>query len=75
MGRPHVVVGCGGRKRASQIWTSSCVRDVPGRVHGLFDVVHTMEEAYAMVEVRPKDFTERLSPREMAPEPVNCDES
>jgi hypothetical protein len=29
-------------------------------VHGEFQVVHTLEEAYKIAEVRPEDFTQRL---------------
>ena len=52
MGRPHVVVGKApaifGLARIFQM----CREDV----HGEFEVVHTMEEAYKIVKVRPEDF-------------------
>jgi hypothetical protein len=33
---------------------------------GQLQVVHSVEEAYDIVGVRPEDFTERLFPKEMA---------
>ena len=62
MGRPHVVVG----KEPAIYGLARVFQMCREHVHGLFDVAHTMEEAYAMVEVRPEDFTERLFPKEMA---------
>ena len=56
MGRPHVVVGkepvIFGLARVFQICRE--------HVHGQFDVVHTLEEAYEIVKARPEDFTDRL---------------
>ena len=31
-----------------------------------FEVVHSLEEAYDVVGVRPEDFTERLFPKDLA---------
>ena len=36
--------------------------NLDGTVASAFDVVHTMEEAYAMVGVRREDFTEHIYP-------------
>ena len=58
MGRPHVIVGTElaifGLARVFQLCREF--------IHGEFEVVHTMEEAYDLVEVRPEDFTERIFP-------------
>ena len=56
MGRPHVVVGNApvifGLAREFQMCRENR--------YGLFDVVHTLKEAYKIAKVRPKDFTECL---------------
>jgi hypothetical protein len=62
LGRPHVVVGkephIFGLARVFQM-----CRDFIGQE---FEVVHTVEEAYAIVGVRREDFTERLFPKRWA---------
>ena len=62
VGRPHVVVGKSpviyGLARIFQ----KC-RESQGEV---FEVVHSLEEAYDIVGVRAEDFAERLFPKEMA---------
>ena len=61
-GRPIVVVGqfpfIYGLARLFQMCGES--------VGSEFDVVHTMQEAYAIVEVLPEDYTERLYPLPVA---------
>ncbi len=56
VGRPHGVVGAEtaiyGLARLFQM----CRK----HVHGLVEVVHTLEEAYKIVEVCPGDFMQRL---------------
>ena len=56
MGRPHVVVG----EEPAIFGLARLFQMCREYTHGEFDVVHTLEEAYALVEVRPEDFTERL---------------
>ena len=62
VGRPHVVVGetpvIYGLARVFQM-----CREAQGEV---FEVVHSLEEAYDIIGVRPADFTERLFRKEMA---------
>ena len=62
MGRTHVVVGkqpcIYGLARAFQI-----CREVLGYD---FEVVHSLEEAYEIVGVRPEDFTVRVFPKVLA---------
>jgi hypothetical protein len=62
MGKPHVVVGISptiyGLARLFQMCRE--------HVHGLFEVVDSMEEAYEMVGVRFADFTERIFSTELA---------
>lgn len=57
-GKPHVIVGetpvIYGLARLFQMCEENVGRE--------FDVVHTLEEAYDLVGVRPGDFTERLYP-------------
>ena len=61
-GRPIVVVGT-----FPHIYGSARLFQMCGESAGsTFDVVHTMEEAYAIVEVRPEDFTECLLPERLA---------
>ena len=56
MGRPHVVVG-----EAPAIFGLARLFQMCREfVHGEFQVVPTLEEAYKIVEVRPEDFTECL---------------
>ena len=61
-GRPIVVVGTFpviyGLARLFQMCGES--------VDSKFDVVHTMKEAYAIVQVRPEDFTEHLFQMDLA---------
>jgi hypothetical protein len=60
--RKHVVVGkethIFGLARLFQICSDNVGKD--------FEVVHTLEEAYEIVGVRPEDFTERLYPEPVA---------
>lgn len=60
--RKHVVVGkethIFGLARLFQICSDNVGRE--------FEVVHTLEEAYEFLEVRPEDFTERLYPETVA---------
>jgi hypothetical protein len=57
-GRPQVVVG-----KAPVIYGLGRLFQTSGeRLGGQYDVVHTLEEAYKIVSVRPEDFTERLFP-------------
>jgi hypothetical protein len=62
MGRPHVVVGqfpvIYGLARLFQMCGESVGKE--------FEVVHTLEEAYGMVEVRPEDFTECVFTTDLA---------
>jgi hypothetical protein len=56
VGRPHVVVG-----EAPAIFGLARVFQMCREyVHGEFQVVNTLEEAYKMVEAAPEDFTQRL---------------
>ena len=56
MGRPHVIVG-----EAPVIFGLARLFQMCGEaVSKEHDVVHTLEEAYKIVEVAPEDFTERL---------------
>jgi hypothetical protein len=61
-GRPQVVVGkhpvIYGLARLFQICEENTGKE--------FEVVHTIEEAYAIVGARPEDFTRRLFPERMA---------
>jgi hypothetical protein len=56
MGRPHVIVAeeitIYGLARLFQVCRE--------HIYGLFEVVHTLEEAYKIVGVTPEDFTQRL---------------
>lgn len=55
-GRPHVVVG-----EAPAIFGLARVFQMCREFrHGEFEVVHTLEEAYEIVEARTEDFTQRL---------------
>ena len=67
MGRPHVVVG----ERPAIYGLARLFQMCREHVYGLFDVVHTLEEAYQICEVRPEDFTERLEPPARI-EPATC---
>jgi len=62
MKRKHVVVGkethIFGLARLFQICSDNVGKE--------FEVVHTLEEAYEIVGVRPEDFTERLYPERVA---------
>jgi len=56
MGRPHVVVA-----EAPTIYGLARLFEIcREHVYGLFETVHTLEEAYKICEVRPEDFTQRL---------------
>lgn len=61
-GRPHVVVGkepaIYGLARLFQICRESISNEV--------EVVHTLEEAYEIIGVRPEDFTRHVFPRKLA---------
>ena len=62
MGRPHVVVG-----KAPAIYGLARVFQMCLQFrHGEFEVVHTLEEAYDIVGVRPEDFTVCLLPERPA---------
>jgi len=56
MGKSHVVVG----KEPHIYGLARIFQMCRERVHGLFEVVRTLEEAYKIVEVCPEDFTQRL---------------
>lgn len=62
MGRPHIVVGKDpvifGLARLFQMCSES--------VGSEYEVVHTLEEAYAVVDVRPEDFTEHIFQTDLA---------
>jgi hypothetical protein len=62
MERKHVVVGkepnIYGLARLFQICGDNIGKD--------YEVVHTLEEAYKLVGVRPEDFAERIYPERMA---------
>ena len=58
IGRPQVVVG-----KAPVIYgLGRLFQACEERSGSQYDVVHTLEEAYEIVGVRPQDFTERLFP-------------
>ena len=64
-GRKHVVVG-----KEPNIYGLARLFQICGDNVGTdYEVVHTLEEAYKVVEVRPEDFTERLYPERMAGAP------
>ena len=60
-GRPHILVG----KAPVIFGLARLFQMTREHVGELFDVVRTLEEAYAMVEVRPEDFTEHIFTTEL----------
>jgi hypothetical protein len=61
-GRPHVVVG-----KFSVVYGLARLFQMCGESVGKeFAVVHSLDKAYEIVGARPEDFTQRLSPKEMA---------
>jgi hypothetical protein len=61
-GRKHVVVGA-----APAIFGLAPLFQMCGEAVGKeHEVVHTLEEAYDIVEARPEDFTQRIFPEPLA---------
>jgi len=60
--RKHVVVG----KEAHIFGLARLFQICSDNVGKEFEVVHTLEEAYEFLGVRPEDFTERLYPERLA---------
>jgi len=60
-GRPNVVVG----RPPSMFGLARIFQMCAEFVGNQFEVVHTLEEAYAIVGARPEDFTERLFPEKV----------
>jgi hypothetical protein len=57
MGKPHVVVG-----EAPAIFGLARIFQMcREHLHGRFDIVSSLEEAYKIVDVRPEDFTVGIS--------------
>jgi hypothetical protein len=62
MGRPHVIVG----KEPAIFGLARVFQMCREFTHAEFEFVHTLEEAYHIVGVRPGDFTERIFPERLA---------
>ena len=57
MGRPHVIVG----EESGIYGLARLFQLCREHLYDHFEVVHALEEAYKICEVRPEDFTQRLT--------------